>query len=111
MKKKHKKKPFEQREIAAERINKLFKQAKEMFKESPELSDRYVELARSISMKYKVKIPSKFKRKFCKHCHIYLVPSKNCRVRLTKHKVVYYCLNCKKYMRFPYSKKKRHTNT
>jgi len=106
MKKNHHKKPSSHSKIAKERINILFKEAASMFKKDSKLSNRYVELARKIAMKYKVKIPPALKRRFCKHCHAYLVPSKNCRVRLTKHKVVYYCLNCKKYMRFPYAKKK-----
>jgi len=107
MKRKHHKKPSSHIKIAEERINILFKEAKSMFKKDPKLSNRYVHLARKIAMKYKIKLPSELKKRFCKHCYSYLVPSKNCRVRLTKHKLVYYCLNCKKYMRFPYNKKKK----
>lgn len=102
MKQKHKKKPSRQTEIAKERINILFEQAEFRFKKNPELSDRYVEIARKISMKYKVKIPAKFKRRFCKHCHKYFVPGVNSRVRLTNGKIVYYCNSCKKYMRIGY---------
>ena len=102
MKKRYKGKPKEQQKIARERIQVLFEQAKEMFKEDPMLSDRYVYLARKIAMKYKVKIPSRLKRKFCKHCYKFLVPSVNCRVRAQRGKVVYYCLSCKKFTRFPY---------
>ena len=100
MARRYSRKPLEQVKIAKERIRVLFDQAKEVYKEDPKLSDRYVELARKIAMKFKVRIPSDLKRLFCKHCYCYLVPSKNCRVRLQKGKVVYYCLNCKKYMRF-----------
>src|SRR3989344_2533937 len=106
MKRKHHKKPSSYLSIARERIDILFKEASLMFNKDPKLSNRYVQLARKIAMKYKVKIPSKLKKRFCRHCHAYLVPSKNCRVRLTKHKLVYYCLNCKKYMRFPYKKER-----
>ncbi len=105
MKQPHNKKSDFLKEIANERILKLFEQAELRFKEDSKLSDRYVEIARKISMKYKVKIPRELKRRFCKHCHKYLVPSVNCRVRLTQKKVVYYCLNCKRFMRFPYHKK------
>ena len=80
--KKHKKKLFKQ--IAAERINELFRQADIRFKSNPALSDRYVEIARKIAMKYKVRIPRELKRRFCKHCHKYIVPGANCRVRLTE---------------------------
>ena len=104
---KHKNKPEAQRIIALERINSLFKEAKTTFREQPELSNRYVQLARKLSMKYKVKLPSELKRAFCKHCNTYLVPSKNCRVRIQHRKVIYCCANCKGFMRFPLIKKKQ----
>jgi len=107
MKQKYRKKSQEQTNIAKERIEKLFEQAKEMFKEDPLLSNRYVELARKIAMKHKVRFPRELKRRFCKHCYVYLVPSVNCRVRTREGKVVYSCFNCKKYMRFPYLKEKK----
>lgn len=103
MKKIHAKRQKEMKKIAKERIKYLFEQARKAFNKNPALSNRYVTLARKLSMKYKVRIPRELKRKFCKHCYKYLVPGKNCRVRTHKGKVVYYCLNCKKYMRFPYN--------
>ena len=63
----------EQRIIALDRINTLFKQAKENFALDSKLSDRYVELARKIVMKYRIRMPSEFKRRYCKHCHKFLV--------------------------------------
>lgn len=102
MAKKHAKKPDEQRKIAFERVSILFDEAKKAFDEEPQLSDRYVHLARKIAMKYKVKIPSRLKRSFCKKCHKYLFPGKNLRVRTKKGHMVYYCLNCKNIARFRY---------
>ncbi len=99
------KKPQKQVEIAKERIAELFRQAALSFDEDHLLSDRYVEIARKISMKIKVRIPSELKRRFCKHCHSYLVPGRNCRVRTHEGKVVYTCGVCRKFMRFPYIKK------
>ena len=98
---------IKQKIIAKERIAKLFKLAEEAFPKNPERSNRYVELARKIAMKYNIRIPKELKRRFCKHCYTYLVPGVNCRVRTKKGKVVYYCFNCKKYMRFPYTKEKK----
>jgi len=95
-------KPSAQVDIAKERIQELFRQADEVFDEDPNLADRYVELARKISMKIRVRIPPNLKRKFCKHCYCFLKPGKNCRVRTHEGKVVYYCQQCKKFMRFPY---------
>ncbi len=107
MKSRYKKKSSEQKKIAKERIEKLFNQAEEVFEEDKKLADRYVELARDIAKKFRVRIPSSLKRKFCKHCYSYLVPSVNVRVRTREGKVVYYCLECKRYMRFPYTKEQK----
>ncbi|PIN87114.1 ribonuclease P [Candidatus Woesearchaeota archaeon CG10_big_fil_rev_8_21_14_0_10_44_13] len=106
MKRRHSKKPAEQRAIAEERIRGLFGQAEDMFRKDRKYSNRYVSLARRISMKYKVKIPLGLKRRFCKHCHCYLKPGVNCRVRLAKGNVIYYCLECRKFMRFRIGKRK-----
>lgn len=103
-------KPTKEREIANTRVENLFSMAEEAFSISPSRSNRYVELARKIAMKFKLRIKPALKRRFCKHCYFYLVPSKNCRVRVSDGKVVYLCLNCKKFMRFPYSKKKVKTD-
>ena len=101
------------KKIALQRIHVLFLQAEKKFAEKKfELSDRYVELARKISMKYLVRIPKEYRRKFCKRCYSYLIPGKNCQIRLTKHKVVKTCLKCGHIMRHPYLKeiKKRREN-
>jgi len=99
--KKHYKKPAKQLKIAEKRILFLFNEAKDSFKKDSKLSDKYVKLARRIAMKYKIKLPSNLKKRFCKHCHKYLVPGVNCRVRLHKHRLIYYCLSCKHFMRHP----------
>ena len=95
----------ENKKIALERIKTLFKEAKEV--KDKKLANRYIKLARELSMKYKVKIPSNLKRRFCKHCKHYLVHSVNVRVRTRDGKVVYYCLDCKRYMRFPYLRERK----
>lgn len=96
-----------QKEIAKERIKILFEKADEVFKKNKALSNRYVTLARKIAMKSNLRMPRDLKRKFCKHCYKFLKPGVNCRVRTKEGKVVYYCLNCKKFMRFPYLKEKK----
>jgi len=88
------------RKEALEKIRTLFSEARIQFPKNSSLANRYVKLAREISMKFKVKIPRELKRKFCKHCYHYLVPGKNCRVRIYKSRVIYYCFDCKKFMRF-----------
>lgn len=93
------------RKIALEKIKTLFNEAKLQFNKNPSLSNRYVKLARKIAMKVNLRIPKEYKRRYCKHCYSYLVPNKNCRVRVNKSRVIYYCLNCKKFMRFVIKKK------
>jgi ribonuclease P protein subunit RPR2 len=100
------KKKDKDKEIALERIESLFNQAKEIFRIDPSLSNRYVKIARKIAMKTKTKIPSKFKKSFCKTCLSYLKPGVNCRVRTKNNKLIYYCLNCKNYMRYVLKKSK-----
>ena len=84
-------------QIAKERIEILFKQAKE----NPKLANRYVQLARKISMKARTPIPAKLKRKFCKHCKTYFQRA-NYKIRLKKGKKNYWCLSCNKLTRVPY---------
>jgi len=88
-------------EEAAKKIIEYFKLASESNK-----ANDYVRKARNLSMKYKLKIPLALKRRFCKHCYSYLIPGKNLRVRLQGQKVIYYCLECKKFTRIPYWKRK-----
>ena len=96
-----------QKAIAKERILILLSQAEKVFNKNPSLSNRYVALARRISMKAKVSIPKKLKRRFCKYCYSFLVPGKNCVVRTKNRKIVYHCNNCNKIMRFPFLREKR----
>ncbi|MEW6062795.1 MAG: ribonuclease P [Nanoarchaeota archaeon] len=90
----------EKKRVALLRVKQLFNEAEKEFKKHPERSDRYVQLARKIAMKVNLKLPKDLKRKFCRHCYSYLKPNVNVRVRIRKGKVIYYCFNCKKYMRY-----------
>ena len=91
-----------QKKIAEKRITKLFELAHiKSLEHDFKLSDRYVKLARKISMKYLVKIPLKYKRSFCKHCYSYILPSVTGRVRIRDKKIVIYCYKCKKFTRIP----------
>ncbi|MBL7055746.1 ribonuclease P [Candidatus Woesearchaeota archaeon] len=91
---KHLKKPVKQQKIALERIQVLFKEAKLMFHEDSMLSRRYVQLARKIAMKYKVRFPSELKRKFCKKCNSYFV-AENSKIRVKQGYLIFHCLGCK----------------
>jgi ribonuclease P protein subunit RPR2 len=98
-------KPLWQKEIAAERIAILFKEAEKAAKLGKlEFSNRYVEMARKIGMRYNVRLPGEFKRKFCRYCHSYLRPEVSCKVDIdTKTKMIKVkCFKCDKIIHFPY---------
>ena len=91
-----------QRTIANRRINKLFFLADGAALSGEfNLSRRYIELARKISMRNLTPIPKKFKRRFCKNCYNYLLPNETCRIRIHRGKIIIFCHNCKKYIRIP----------
>jgi|TARA_B100001971_G_scaffold195525_1_gene202415 ribonuclease P protein subunit RPR2 len=102
MKKKFKGTKKQQKESALAEVRGIFDQAKQVFDKKPDLAHKYAKKARRIALKYKIKLPLVLKRRICKNCHSYLVPGKNLRVRTRKGNVVYYCLECKKFMRVGY---------
>ena len=85
-------------------IDEFMKLAKQSFKESKAKANMYVRKARRMAMKHNIRLSKLIKRKFCKHCYSYLVPGENCRIRTRDKKLIYYCMDCKKHMRFPISK-------
>ncbi len=73
----------EKRKIARERIDVLFTLAERVFPYEPELANRYVGIALAVQQKAKIRMPRKWKRRYCRKCHSFLVPGgKNARVRL-----------------------------
>jgi len=100
--KKYKGTKSQQKKLALIEIKQVFDKAKESFDEKPDLANKYAKKARRIALKYKIKMPLSIKRSICKNCYCFLVPGKNLRVRTHRGHVVYYCFNCKKYMRFGY---------
>jgi len=95
-----------EKKIAKSRIIKLFKMA-EKCALSGKLyrADRYVHIARKISMKYLVSIPREYKKSYCKHCYSYLFPGITSRIRVKRGKIIIYCKNCKKFTRLPIKNK------
>jgi len=83
-------------------IGSILSNAKEVFNNRPELAHKYAKKARRITLKYKIKLPLELKRSICKNCHSFLVPGKNLRIRTRKGHIVYYCLECKMFMRIGY---------
>ena len=88
-------------QIAQQRIEKLFSEAEKIAKENLMRASRYVEIARKISLHYKIKLPREIKRKFCKKCGVYWIPTKNMRPRIYRRRVILKCLNCGAIKRIP----------
>ncbi|MEM0202573.1 MAG: ribonuclease P [Archaeoglobaceae archaeon] len=88
-----------ERRIALERIVYLIERAQKFKFIDYELARRYVELAKKISMKYRVRIPKKYKIFFCRKC-LYPYRSDRLRVRIHKSAVIVTCLNCSKVKRY-----------
>ena len=92
--------------VARERIERLFELADEVHEENPERAKRYVERAREIAQKERVRMPSHLNRRYCDSCGAYLVPGKNARVRLRSESklVSARCLECGATARYGYGK-------
>lgn len=88
------------KKIARERIEILFDQARLAFCAHPERSNRYVEIARRIAMRQRIRIEREFRRQYCHHCYSFLVPGKNMRVRVHRGNVVVTCHICNNKTRF-----------
>jgi ribonuclease P protein subunit RPR2 len=89
-------------EIAEKRIIDLFSEAEKVFKEDTGLADRYVFLARKLSLKFKVPLKKEQKIKFCRKCGSFLLNGKNAKIRLSKGNLVINCGVCKTIRRFKY---------
>ena len=102
-------KPTGMKQIARQRIQILFKQAKQVCKTNPQLAMQYTKSARKIAMAAKIRLPVEFRRETCKNCNALLVQSYNCRVRIKQKRephIVITCLNCGNQTRIMLSKKK-----
>jgi len=90
--------------IALQRVHTLFRLAKKVVHEEPELAQRYVEIARKIAMRTRVRLPTEHRRSICRYCKGFILPGVNCRVRIQarrKPHMVITCLLCGKNMRIP----------
>jgi len=89
------------------RIVGLLELADKTIKHDIEMAQKYALQARKLQMKTRIKFPSEWKKRFCKHCKTFLYPGINSRIRLSStNKVVSIkCFNCKKYTRIPYYQK------
>jgi len=94
------------KDLARQRISILFRLALETYKQDMDLANRYVELARKISMRAKVRIPRRYRLLYCKRCGGLLVPGRTAAVRMRSRRephLVIKCLKCGKIIRHPIS--------
>jgi len=93
--------------LAHERIERLFGLAEGVFRERPELADRYVRAAWKLKTRYNLRLPKNLKPKFCRKCLSFWVPGASCRVRVKSGDVITTCLRCGRVRRLPYGAKAR----
>jgi len=89
------------RDLALQRMERLFMLAEEAHATHPERSDRYVQIARRISSRTRVRMPGPLKRLFCRHCGGFL-SAMTSRVRLREGVLTTTCLLCGQQTRRPY---------
>ena len=99
------------KELAAERVERLFELAEDIFKTRPILADSYVRAAWRLKTKYNLRLPKNLKRKFCRKCLSFWRPGVSCRVRIQSGRVVVTCLKCGRITRLPYLGKHGFKNT
>ena len=63
------------RDLALQRMERLFVLAGAVHAAHPERSDRYVQIARKICTRTRVRMPRPLKRLFCRHCGSFLYRS------------------------------------
>ena len=86
---------------AKEILPKLFPKAKEARKKGDRrMHTVYSNKIRYLRNKFKIKLDARLKRQVCKHCYRVFVPTINVRVRSREGKLIYFCLDCKKYTKF-----------
>ncbi|HLC74426.1 MAG TPA: ribonuclease P [Candidatus Nanoarchaeia archaeon] len=86
-------------------ITQLFAHAEQIFSKNKEQANKIITKARRIAMKYRMSLPTQWKRRICKHCYKFLKPGVNSRVRISNGKIVILCMECKKFTRIPVGKR------
>ncbi|HDN01990.1 MAG TPA: ribonuclease P [Candidatus Bathyarchaeota archaeon] len=97
------------KKLALHRIRRLFRLAIETAQTDLNQSQRYVEIARKIAMKARVRIPREYRRFICKRCKSFILPGVNSRVRIQQKRephIAITCLICGHVTRLPLRCKK-----
>ncbi len=109
-KKKLKERKLRAKRIARERIAILLRLADKTARGDVLLAERYGELARKISIRCRVPIPSEWKWRYCRSCKTLLFPGITAIIRTRSEKYPHLtikCLKCGSINRRPYLREKR----
>lgn len=96
--------------LALQRIDGLFKLAREIVHEKEDLAQRYVLIAQKIAMRTRVHLPLEYRLQLCRHCKKLILPGLSSLIRLQKKRephIVVTCKYCTKYTRIPYGGKRK----
>ena len=98
------------KQIALKRVHILFRLAKEVIHENPERAQRYVQIARRIAMRTRLRMPKEYRSLICRKCKSFILPGVNCRIRIQPRReshMVITCLNCGGHSRIPLKGEKK----
>ncbi len=98
------------RKIALERVKILFQNARSNLHDKPDLSQRYIEIAKKISTRTRVHLLPEHHTQICRHCKRFIVPGISSRVRIRSQRephIVVTCLYCNGKTRMPIKGKKQ----
>ena len=70
------------KQIAIRRMEILFNNAISNAKNNPRLAEKQAEIAKKISMKFKIKMPFEVSSSFCKKCKKFIPPGVRSKIRL-----------------------------
>ena len=82
------------KEIATQRILILFENAVSNASKNPRLAERQAQIARKISMRFKIKMPWQIRTSFCKKCKEFIVPTISSKVRVGRTSVKSIRITC-----------------
>ncbi len=82
------------RDLVTERMHILIQNAISNARKRPELAERQANLAKKLSMKYRVRMPYHLRMNFCKKCKKFIVPGFTARVRTGRSDVKSIRITC-----------------
>ncbi|MFQ5969037.1 MAG: ribonuclease P protein component 4 [Nitrososphaerales archaeon] len=86
-----------QKDLVLQRIEILVRNALETVQYNADLAQKQAILAKSMSTKFRVRLPYKIRQLYCKKCKRFIVPGVNARIRIGRanvRAVRITCLNC-----------------